>query len=555
MVNDNDLTEAFETFVDERLEDAGITRRTLLRRGVLAGAGLSALPALLSQVGPAMAASGRVEAGTPLADLIAKAQKEGTINTITLPPPTWANYGEIMKTYQSKFKLKLTDAIPDGTSAQENTAIVSQKGSKRAPDVLDVGPSFAEIGRKQGLYAPYKVSTWSTIPANLKDASGAWVGDYWGVISFGVNTDVAKTVPKSWADLKDPAYKNMVALGGDPRQAGEAFAAVFAASLANGGSLDDITPGIQFFADLKTAGNYITTQATSATKASGQTPIVCGWDYLQLADRDLQKGKVNITVAVPTNGVYGGYYCQAINKHAPHPYAARLWQEFLYSDAGQLLFLKGYTHPARFQDMSKRGVVPGEPARQAAAGAGLQDRQVRVRGPDHQGRHRARSAVGPEGPGAVVLSTLVAERVDTVAAPGPRAPGAAAVAAGVARRAAVLRLRVALPAAPGGRRADRRVPQRAGRLDDRQRPAGSSTPSTCTRSRTRSASASTRRSSAACSERSCATRRSTRPRPRWVRTVFTAFAAVASQFGGVPLAFFFISSIGTVGVVTQFLKD
>jgi len=191
------------------------------------------------------------------------------------------------------------------------------------------------------------------------EATGAlntlWLED--GAL-VGVNTDVAKTVPTSWESLKDPMYKNQIALGGDPRQAGEAFAAVFAASLANGGTLDDIGPGIQFFADLKTAGNYITTQATSATKASGQTPVVCGWDYLQLADRDVQKGKVNITVAVPTNGVYGGYYCQAINKTAPHPYAARLWQEFLYSDAGQLLFLKGYTHPARFADMSKRGVVP-----------------------------------------------------------------------------------------------------------------------------------------------------------------------------------------------------
>jgi putative spermidine/putrescine transport system substrate-binding protein len=357
MVNDNDLTEAFETFVDERLEDAGITRRTLLRRGVLAGAGLSGLPLLLSQVGPAMAASGRVEAGTPLATLIAAAQKEGTINTITLPP-TWANYGEIMKTFQKKYKLKLTDAIPDGTSAQENQAIISNKGSKRAPDVLDVGLSFADIGRKQKLYQPYKNANWATIPANLKDPQGYWVGDYWGVISFGTNVDVAKTAPTDWADLKNPAYKNMVALGGDPRQAGEAFAAVFAASLANGGSLDDITPGIQFFADLKTAGNFITTQATSATKASGQTPIVAGWDYLQLADRDLDKGKVNVQVTVPKTGVYGGYYCQAINKYAPHPNAAKLWQEFLYSDAGQLLWLKGYTHPARFQDLAKRKVIP-----------------------------------------------------------------------------------------------------------------------------------------------------------------------------------------------------
>jgi putative spermidine/putrescine transport system substrate-binding protein len=357
MVNDKDLTEAFETFVDERLEDAGITRRTLLRRGVLAGAGLSALPALLSQVGPAMAASGRVEAGTPLATLIAAAQKEGTINTIALPP-TWANYGEIMKTFQKKYKLKLTDAIPDGTSAQENTAISSNKGSKRAPDVVDVGLSFADIGKKQKLYLPYKNANWKTIPASLKDAQGYWVGDYWGVISFGTNVDVAKTAPTDWADLKNPAYKNMVALGGDPRQAGEAFAAVFAASLANGGSLDDITPGIQFFADLKAAGNFITTQATSATKASGQTPIVAGWDYLQLADRDSDKGKVNVQVTVPKTGVYGGYYCQAINKYATHPNCAKLWQEFLYSDAGQLLWLKGYTHPARFQDMANRKVIP-----------------------------------------------------------------------------------------------------------------------------------------------------------------------------------------------------
>jgi putative spermidine/putrescine transport system substrate-binding protein len=357
MLNETDVTEAFETFVDERLEEAGITRRTLLRRGVLAGAGLSALPVLLSQVGPAMAASGRVEAGTPLATLIAAAQKEGTLNTITLPP-TWANYGEIMKTFGKKYKLKLTDAIPDGTSAQENQAIISNKGSKRAPDVLDVGLSFAAIGKQQKLYQPYKNANWATIPANLKDPQGYWVGDYWGVISFGTNVDVAKTAPTDWADLKNPAYKNMVALGGDPRQAGEAFAAVFAASLANGGSLDDITPGIQFFADLKTAGNFITTQATSATKASGQTPIVAGWDYLQLADRDSDKGKVNIQVTVPKTGVYGGYYCQAINKYAPHPNAAKLWQEFLYSDAGQLLWLKGYTHPARFPDLAKRKVIP-----------------------------------------------------------------------------------------------------------------------------------------------------------------------------------------------------
>ncbi|MDX6401133.1 MAG: putative spermidine/putrescine transport system substrate-binding protein [Gaiellaceae bacterium] len=357
MVDDNEITGAFDEFVEERLEEARISRRSLLRRGVLAGAGLGALPMLLSQVGPAMAASGGVASGSALDTLIAAAKKEGSINTIALPP-TWANYGEIMKTFQSTYKLKLNNSIPDGTSAQENTALTSLKGSKRAPDVVDVSPSFAQIGKTSKIYMPYKNSYWKTIPASLKDPAGYWVGDYWGVIGFGTNLDVAKTAPGDWADLKDPKYKNMIALGGDPRQAGEAFSAVFAASLANGGSLDDIGPGIQFFADLKSAGNFITTQATSATKASGQTPIVAGWDYLQLADRDGLKGKVNVSVTVPKTGVIGGFYAQGINAHAPHPNAAKLWQEFLYSDKGQLLWLKGYTHPARFQDMSNRKVIP-----------------------------------------------------------------------------------------------------------------------------------------------------------------------------------------------------
>jgi putative spermidine/putrescine transport system substrate-binding protein len=63
-------------------------------------------------------------------------------------------------------------------------------------------------------------------------------------------------------------------------------------------------------------------------------------------------------VAVPKSGVYGGYYCQAISATAPHPNAARLWEEFLYSDQGQLIWLKGYSHPARFTDMTRRKVIP-----------------------------------------------------------------------------------------------------------------------------------------------------------------------------------------------------
>ncbi len=294
----------------------------------------------------------------PSADLIAAAKKEGKLNTIALPPD-WANYGEIMSTFQKKFGLKITNANPDGSSAEENQAIVSLKGQDRAPDVVDDGPAFAIQGASQGLFVPYKVSTWSTIPASMKDASGKWVGDYWGVVSFGVNTKLVKDVPHTWADLLKPEYKNMIALNGDPRTSGSALAGVFAAALGNGGSVSNVEPGISFFAKLKSSGNLLAVDATPATIASGQTPITIDWDYLQLSYKaEAKKQGVDWQVVIPSTGRYGAFYAQAINANGPNPNAAKLWEEFLYSDEGQLLFLKGGTHPARFADLSKRGAIP-----------------------------------------------------------------------------------------------------------------------------------------------------------------------------------------------------
>jgi putative spermidine/putrescine transport system substrate-binding protein len=348
------------------LEEAQMTRRALLRRGFVAGAGLTALPALVAACGGGGEAGTGTGggAGTPPASgkdvaldvIVENAKAEGKLNTIALPPD-WANYGEIMSAFSSKYGIKINNANPNGSSAEENQAVKSLKGQKRAPDVLDVGPSFAAEVKDGGLYAQYKNSNWDTIPDDQKDADGYWVGDYWGAISLGANTKVAP-LPATWADLKKSDYKGKVALNGDPRESGSAFAGVLAASVANGGSLDDIQPGIDFFKELKDMGNFILVDATPATVANGQTPVTIDWDYLQIAYGSEFKSNIKWEVTVPADAVVGNFYCQAINADAPNPWAARLWQEFLYSDEGQLLWLKGFSHPVRFQDMSDRGVIP-----------------------------------------------------------------------------------------------------------------------------------------------------------------------------------------------------
>ena len=309
---------------------------------------------------------------------IANAKKEGHLNTIALPPD-WANYGEMMSTFQKKYGIKITNANPDGSSAEENQAVTSLKGDSRAPDVVDDGPAFAIAGAAQGLWAHYKVQNYSTIPRTMKNTYGAWTGDYWGAISIGYNANLVSTPPTSWQDLLKPAYKGQVAMNGSPLTSGSAVAGVFAAALGNGGSLSNVQPGIDFFAKLKSVGNWVPVQSTPQTVASGQTPISIDWDYLNLAyTKEFPSAQWKTTI--PKDGVYGAYYCQAINATAPHPWAARLWEEFCYSDQGQLIWLKGYSHPARFADLvvaeSHSAVAP----RGASPGCSLQQGSVREHG-------------------------------------------------------------------------------------------------------------------------------------------------------------------------------
>ena len=342
-----------------KLQEMDMSRSSMLKRSVAAVAGLT----VLSTPEIAMAARGIAAVNPPLKgksvspkEMVAEAKKEGKLNVIALPHD-WANYGEMITTFKKKYGLSMDEQNPDGSSAQENQAVQSLKGDPRAPDVVDDGPPFAISGTAQGLFTKYFNTNFGTIPRFMKDTRGYWTGDYYGAISIGYNANIIKTPPKSFADLLKPDYKGKVALNGSPLTSGSAVAGVFAAALSNGGSLNDVGPGIDWFAKLKSVGNWVPVQANQQTVASGQTPIVIDWDYLNLAYGP-EFPAANWKTNIPSDGVYGAYYCQAINATAPHPWSARLWNEFLYSDQGQLIWLKGYSHPARFQDLATRKVIP-----------------------------------------------------------------------------------------------------------------------------------------------------------------------------------------------------
>ena len=303
---------------------------------------------------PASAGAG---AGGPSQELIDAAKKEGQLSVIALPHD-WCNYGEIITAFKAKYGLTVNEITPDAGSGDEIEAIKANKDNPgpQAPDVVDVGITFGDSAKTDKLIQPYKVATWDTIDSRLKDPDGYWYGDYFSILTFEINKTAVPNSPKDWADLQKPEYKNQVALAGDPRQSSQAYNAVYASSLANGGSLDDASKGLTFFSDLNKAGNFVPTIAKTATIDAGATPITIRWAYNALAHKDIAAGNPEIDVVVPASGRFLGVYAQAISAYAPHLNAAKLWMEYLYSDEGQAGWLKGYCHTTRLDDLKARGV-------------------------------------------------------------------------------------------------------------------------------------------------------------------------------------------------------
>jgi putative spermidine/putrescine transport system substrate-binding protein len=298
-------------------------------------------------------------------DLLKACKTEGMV-TIIATPASWANYGEIFKLFETTTGVKINSLDENAGSADELAAIEANKGNKgpQAPDIVDVGYAYGQQGIDAGYYQAYKVSNWDKIPDKVlglpaKDPTGLWIGGYYGVMALEVNTVVVKNVPKNWEDLLKPEYKGQVALTGDPRSSNQAAQSVFAASLYNGGSLDDVQPGLDFFKKVNDVGNFVPVIAKVGTVAQGATPIVLAWDYNAFGDKDSLAGNPTLEVIYPSPSI-ASMYVQAISAYAPHPNCAKVWMEVIHSDEGQLAWMKGYAHGVHQADMEARGVIPAD---------------------------------------------------------------------------------------------------------------------------------------------------------------------------------------------------
>ena len=333
-------------------------RRVIKSLTIVTVAGTLVVPTVWFSTAQAATASkwataGTAQVGGGLPALTAACKKEGQLNIIA-DPHDWANYGEIITAFKTKYKVKMDEANPNGSSQDEINAANQLRGTKRAPDVFDLGQAVAYANLNA--FAAYKVANWKDIPAAFKHPGGFLTKDYGGFMSVGYDSSLGTITALS--DLLKPQFAGKVALNGDPTKAQAGMNGVFLASIVNGGSLNDISKGVAFFKQLKDVGNFINVDPTPATIASGQTPVVFDWDYLQAgAGSEAAKKGITWKIFIPKGVLVGAYYNQAININAPHPACARLWMENLYQPAAQNAWLKGGARPVLAAVMAKNGTI------------------------------------------------------------------------------------------------------------------------------------------------------------------------------------------------------
>lgn len=264
-------------------------------------------------------------------------------------PPEWADWGTQLKAIKAKTGVTVP---PDNKNSGQSLAQMMAEKANPVADVTYLGVTFAIQAQKDGVVGSYKPAAWSEIPDGLKDPQGHWFTIHSGTLGFMVNVDAlkGKPVPRSWADLLKPEYKGLVGYL-DPASAFVGYVGAVAVNQARGGTLDNFTPGIEYFKALQKNEPIVPKQTSYARMLSGEIAILLDYDFN--AYRAKYKDKANVEFVIPAEGTIVVPYVMSLVAKAPNADNGKKVLDFVLSDEGQAIWANAYLRPVRASAISK----------------------------------------------------------------------------------------------------------------------------------------------------------------------------------------------------------
>lgn len=276
--------------------------------------------------------------------LYAAAEKEGLVVSFDTGPE-WANWKSLFRDFKKRYPEVEITYNDLGSAA----TVVALDKSRRRPqaDTAYYFAASAVDAVKKDVVAPFQPINFEKLPPVFREATGKWFTIHTLNIAFLVNKKLVKSVPTSWADLLKPEYKNSVVYL-DPRSTGVGQVLVFAAAYANGGSADNIKPGIDYLAQLHAAGNVQRVEGTTpyAKFLKGEIPVWISYENDGLKAKHVDGMGDAAEVVIPREASVAAPYAISLVKNGPNPNAGKLWLNFIMSEAGQSLFAQGFVRPA-----------------------------------------------------------------------------------------------------------------------------------------------------------------------------------------------------------------
>lgn len=270
------------------------------------------------------------------------AKKEGSLTWYTLT--IQAQLADPMaKAFEADYPgVTVKDIRPGGASETVNKMIAEHRSDAPVSDVWD-GPFTSEALKSAGGAERYSFPTASAYPSNLKDPDGYWVAESLYVFGGAYNTKqiTSAQAPKTLQDLLNPAWKGKLYWTTDPTGSINFIGNVL--------KLMGNTAGMNYLTQLSKQGVH--TVSVSARQLvnevdSGQAPIALQIYNTHVAIDRAKKLPVAYT---PLGKAVEIVNPVGLTNDGPHPYAARLFIDFMLSPAGQQIF-------------NQAGYIPASPA-------------------------------------------------------------------------------------------------------------------------------------------------------------------------------------------------